>query len=193
MKKDYLSRRESIILSAVDIIDELGIHALSIRELASRQEVTEPAIYRHFTNKLDIIIGIIDYYSHFDELIMNTIEVQGLNAKDSIRFFCKAFMEYYENYPALTAIYFSYHSLIYDPVLFDKISEIDEKRNSFLESLIEKGQKSGEIVKAFSGTELVDMIMGLQTQLIFKWRMRRYNFSLKKSAITTLEKILEIC
>ncbi len=51
-------RQKTIIDEALNIIHESGYEALSIRELATRVKISEPAIYRHFLNKEDIILGI---------------------------------------------------------------------------------------------------------------------------------------
>ncbi|MFZ5352852.1 MAG: TetR/AcrR family transcriptional regulator [Bacillota bacterium] len=193
MKKNYLSRRESIIISAIEIIDELGLQDLSIRELADRQGVTEPAIYRHFKNKQDIIIAILDYYSHFDDMIIKTVTDMKMGAKEGILFFNRAFAEYYENYPALTAIKFASHSLTYDYVLYEKIKQIDEARKDFLLKLIVEGQEKGEINDAFTKEELTDIIMGLRRQLILNWRMSNYGFSLKERLLKTLDSIMRVC
>ncbi|MCI0512282.1 TetR/AcrR family transcriptional regulator, partial [candidate division KSB1 bacterium] len=58
-------RKEQIINEGIQIIHENGFPALSIRELASRVGISEPAIYRHFKNKDDIIMSILDKMQEF--------------------------------------------------------------------------------------------------------------------------------
>ena len=53
-------RQVLIIDEAIKIIHELGYQAFSIRELSNRVGISEPAIYRHFLNKEDIVLGIKD-------------------------------------------------------------------------------------------------------------------------------------
>ena len=71
-------RQKTIIDEALNIIHEGGYEALSIRELANRVKISEPAIYRHFLNKEDIILGILSRISDFDQKL-----IKGVNKKDS--------------------------------------------------------------------------------------------------------------
>ncbi|WHH61376.1 hypothetical protein [Petroclostridium sp. X23] len=43
----YIKRRESIILSAIEIIDDLGFQGMSIKEICRREDVTEETLFQH--------------------------------------------------------------------------------------------------------------------------------------------------
>lgn len=193
MNKIYLSRKESIILSAIEIIDELGIHELSIRELAGRQGVSEPALYRHFKSKQDIVLAVLDYYSHFDTMIADTIKKRDFSARDGIRFFVHSYSENLENYPALTAILFSYDILMYNPETGEKIKEIIALRTNTIRDLVEEGQKNGEISSNFSSEDLTDIILGTGRFIILKWRIDKYGYSLKERSMKALESLFRVC
>lgn len=193
MKRAYLSRRDSIVISAIEIIDELGIHELSIRELAKREGVSEPALYRHFKNKQDIILGVLNYYSRFDFMIAKTIKGKGLKSKEGISFFIKSIAENYENDPGLTAIPLSYDMLRHDDILASKIKEILKLRYKILYSLIQKGQKEGEIKKEISKETLIDTILGILAVNSFRWRITGYDFSLKDRVCEEVKTFLEVC
>ena len=46
MYKDYIKRKEKVIISSIDLFDEAGIKGLTTKELAKREGITEPAIYK---------------------------------------------------------------------------------------------------------------------------------------------------
>jgi len=62
-------RQKIIIDEAIRIIHEGGYESLSIRELASKVKISEPAIYRHFLNKEDIVLGILSRIGEFDHML----------------------------------------------------------------------------------------------------------------------------
>lgn len=190
MINKYLSKKEQIVLSAIDIIDEFGIDGLSIRRLAERQGVTEAALYRHFKSKNDIILGVLDYYSNFDINIMNTIEKNKLDSKSAIIFFIKSFAEYYENYPEITSVSCSYPSLIYDEFIKNKVIEIITNRRNFLFNLIEEGKTNKEFTQDVNSEELVNIIWGTFKYIVFNWRVRKYQFSLKEKVLSAINTIL---
>lgn len=191
VKQNIFSREERIILSAVELIDELGIDGLSIRELAKKEKVTEGALYRHFRSKSDIITEVIKYYSRYDLNIMNTINKNKTDAKTSILFFINSFAEYYENYPEITAVFCSFESLIYEPGIESQVIALLDSRRNFLISIIEDGKKSGEFKENLNSEDFTDIILGSFRQLIFKWRIEKQGFSIKKKSTDMIVLILE--
>jgi AcrR family transcriptional regulator len=190
MKKSYLSRKEQIILSAIDIINKFGIDGLSIRELAKKENVTEGALYRHFKSKNDIIIEVLRYYSQYDIQIMNTIKNNKFDSKAGIIFFINSFSEYYENYPEITSVSCSYESLLYEPEIKKEVLQIINRRLKFLITIVEEGKNRGEIKLNLDSEDIADMIIGYFNQMIFKWRVEKYRFSLKEKIANILNIIL---
>lgn len=66
MKNEFLTRKEKIIISIVDLINEIGIKELSIKEIAKRENITEAAIYKHFQSKEQMLLEVLKYYSKYD-------------------------------------------------------------------------------------------------------------------------------
>ncbi len=55
-----MSRKEEIVDRAIDIAVKSGFQCVTIKNLAEACGITEPAIYRHFKSKDDIILAVID-------------------------------------------------------------------------------------------------------------------------------------
>lgn len=53
-------KQQIIIKAAMDIISREGYSKCTIRNVASRVGVTEPAVYRHFKNKLELLIKMLE-------------------------------------------------------------------------------------------------------------------------------------
>ena len=193
MNKSYLTRKEQIILSTIELIDELGINNLSINEIAKKENITEGGLYRHFRSKEEIIIEAIRYYSHFDDKIINTIKKNNPDSKSAIIFLLTSLSEYYENYPEISAIHCSFESLIYEQNIGKEVSLIMDRRSDFLISLIEKGKQSGEFEDSINSKDLANIILGSFKYLVFQWRIEKYKFPLKVKTLDTLNIILGKC
>jgi len=191
MDKSYFTRKEQIILSTIELIDEVGIGGMSIQKLAKKEGITEGALYRHFKSKNEIIIEAILYYSHFDMNIINTINKNKLSSKESIVFLLTSFSEYYENYPEITAIVCSFQSLIYEPDIAKEVFLLETRKFDFLMSIIEKGKQSGEFNEWINSEDLANIIIGSFKHLVFKWRIKKYEFPLKIKTLDMLDIIFK--
>ena len=60
MKTNLSKRQSEIINTAVRLIGEGGIQALTIKKLSSEIGVAESALYRHFKNRTEILETLLD-------------------------------------------------------------------------------------------------------------------------------------
>jgi AcrR family transcriptional regulator len=188
MEDNVLHRKERLILSTIDIIEELGIQGLTTREIAKRQGVSEATIFRHYRNKNELLLAVLDYYIQYDADIKQSTQLNGLKPLEAIRFLITTYAVYYENYPAITAITQIYDVLRYDAELADKIREIQQNRTIVLSQIINKAQKAGEIPDEADCEIIAEMITGFFREICFNWRLKNYQFSLKER----IEKALDI-
>lgn len=190
MDNNIIHRKERLVITTIEIIDELGIQGLSTREIARRQGVSEATLFRHFKSKNDLLIAVLDYFSQFDSDIYQSTKLRNLQPKEAIIFFVTSFTEYYENYPAITAILHLSEVLRYDDNLAEKVSEILIRRSTFLVELIEDAKKSGVIQPEVNSEYLADVISGICREISLKWRLDR-SFSFKERTLGTLNLILD--
>ncbi len=59
---EYTARQIEIINAATELINQGGIQKLTTKALAEKMGFSEPAIYRHFKNKMDIISSVLNYF-----------------------------------------------------------------------------------------------------------------------------------
>ena len=191
MLKGFPSRRDSIIMAAVDIIDESGIKGLSTKEIAAKQGISESILYKHFKSLDEVLTAVIEYFSQFDVMIINTVLKRDIPVKEKVLEYTRSFIELYESYPALASILLNYEPLMHYDHIRPKITEIITRRAGFIEQVIEAGQRTGEISSRFTPQELTDIIKGTIRTMILRWKMSGYSFPLKDSLLETIQKVLD--
>lgn len=165
---------------------------MSTKEIALHQGVAESALYRHFQSKDQILAAVLEHFSQFDSAVMNTIQSQNMSPKQGVTFLITSYVEYYESYPAITAVLETFHTFLRNPNTEKIGREIYEQRLACIRQLLEAGQQEGEISTFFTSEEMADMIHGHFQWMIIKWRMSGYQFSLKSTVMSTLEKVFKI-
>lgn len=191
MKNNILHRKDRLIITAIEIIDELGLQGLSTREIAKRDGVSEATLFRHYKSKNELLGAILDFFSKFDLDIYETTKIKNLPPLEAIRFFVSSTVEYYENYPAITALTQMMDALRYEAELSDKVKTIIFSRSNSIQQLVEKAKITGELKKDIDNEILADTIIGTVREICLKWRISK-NFQLKERAISSVNILLNV-
>ncbi|WFR59656.1 TetR/AcrR family transcriptional regulator [Anaerocolumna sp. AGMB13025] len=191
MENNILHRKERLIITTIEIIDELGIQKLSTREIARRQGISEATLFRHFKSKNELLFTVLDFYSQFDEDIFQSTKFRDMDAKDKLLFFINSYAEYYENYPAITSIMQILDVLRYEPELAEKVINIQNNRMEFLIQLIEEAKNVKEINPDAESGQIADIILGICREVCLRWRITGRKFSLKSQIMSTLNLALK--
>jgi len=189
---EYLPRKERITLSAIDIVHELGFQGLTTREIAKREGVSESALYRHFKNRDEIVAAVVTYYGRFDHSIVETTEQFGMEALTAIRFITNRLAEYYEGYPAVTAIGMAFRSLQNDRAVTELATDIYRFRTMTVERLLRQAELDGAL-RPEAKPELLSLVIwsAFYTQ-VNDWRAAGYRYPLTAKSSETISMLLEL-
>jgi AcrR family transcriptional regulator len=56
----------------MNIISNDSIHNLTIKNITTKLGISEPALYKHFKNKSDILLAILEKYELFFNIVEDT-------------------------------------------------------------------------------------------------------------------------
>ncbi len=191
MIDNIIHRKERLIITTIEIIDELGLQGLSTREIAGRQGVSEATIFRHYKSKNELLLAVLDNFTEFDQDIFQSIKLKMLPPREAINFLIRSYVEYYENYPAITSILLNFDELRHEKVLEDKVNCIINNRTEYLRELFEEAQKAGETNPNVKIDFIPDVIFGSIIMICMKWKMDGRKFSLKERILSMLNQILD--
>ena len=119
------------------------------------------------------------------------IEMQKFLSRESIIYCITRWADYYECYPAMTAIVNSYETLRNEAGVAQKAKEIFESRSGIVLRLVEEGIKNGEFRSDIDGKSFSNIIWGSCIATTLEWRMKQRNFKIKERLLSTLDIILK--
>ncbi|WKY47873.1 TetR/AcrR family transcriptional regulator [Eubacteriaceae bacterium ES3] len=192
MGKSLIHRKESIIVSTIEVLNEVGLQNLSTKLIARQEGVSEGTLFRHFRNKIEILAAVIDQFGQFDNAIIETCQKRAFLPVESLRYFFNAYAEYYENYPQITVVIQLYDSLTNEEGLADKIREIMKRREDFIVEVIKKAQTMEVFNSDLNPDRIAELFIGGNKEVCLKWRIKNYNFSLKEQAKELLETLITV-
>ena len=159
MFSNFTKRQTQIIQASVAIIATKGIQGLTMKKIAASIGISEPAIYRHFASKNEILSGIIKLMrmKSQENAQVSKIELSPMQRLElSLRNRTEAFI----SNPALAAIIFSEEIFISDNHLSQEIRTIMNERQALFVELLTKAQAAGEVRDDVAVEQLATMIIG---------------------------------
>ncbi len=185
-----IRRREEMLNIAIKIIDKDGFSALSMKRVGELTGITEPAVYRYFKSKENLINEIFKKIVSIHEEILNKYK-DTKNELLKIEEILLSQLEYYEKNREITSIIFSSDAFSYSPTIKEKATAIMKEREELMTSLIKKAQEKGS-VKKIDPSHITKMIGGAIMLLVVNWRTENYSFPLVERGEVLIESIMSV-
>lgn len=188
----FTERQVEIIYAAANLIDEKGIQGLTMKNLSKKIGISEPAIYRHYENKIDILVNIIDY---FTGTISEIFDIQISSEDHALLRIEKIFENYFlafANLPSLITVIFSEEIFRNEPLLTQKVKEVMTRSSQNIHAIIVAGQARQEINPTYDADDLVILILGSIRLLVKQWQMANYSFDMKQRGAKFFESLRKI-
>jgi AcrR family transcriptional regulator len=182
-------RQQEIISVALGLINEKGIQGLTIKNLSKKLGITEPAIYRHFENKVQILVALLDLLKKNTSGIFQAELNSDEPAVQKIERLFEKHFKSFADMPPLASVVFSEEIFRNEEKLIEKISEVIEHNNQTLLAILKEGQKNNEIRNDISAEHLVVFIMGALRLFVKKWQFSGFAFNLEKEGARLIKSV----
>ncbi len=187
----YTNRQKEIIDAAIQLISERGIQSLTIKNLASKLNLTEGAIYRHFRSKDEILNGIVKF---LDEIRIQAAErinsVEGGTAEKLRQFFLCCFTRFTQK-PELASVVFAEEIFRFSGDMSKQVYKIMQSTQQIVRNIIIQGKQNKEVSEKIDDFYGSMLITGAMRLLVTQWRMSGFAFDLIDEGNKLLENILE--
>ncbi len=187
-------RQIEIIDKSINIIAINGIQGLTIKNLSKEIGISEPAIYRHFESKTDILLAILDNFQEMSMFMNEVIKDMDATAIDKIEFMFSKVIDIFSKEPAHISVVFSEELFKNEKILKDKIVEIMEVKENVVEDIIYEGQKKGEVRTDIDNKTLALIVIGALRFRIKQWDLRNQHKNIQNEAnelVKALKSILQ--
>lgn len=174
-----LSKRQAeIVQISIKLISEGGIQLFTTKMLAKELGLSEPAIYRHFKNKMEILYTILILLKRGMNEFSDEVEKGNKSLELIHRMFNKLSKQFTEN-PALAAIIFSEEIFQNDKKLSELVSEMMEERHMLIQKILLSEQQAGIIRNDIPAEQLTTIIIGAIRLNVSRWRLTEFSFNLE--------------
>ena len=173
-------RQIQIIEASLELIAHKGIQGFTIKNLSKEIGISEPAIYRHFDSKTEILLTILNNFKEMASFLGGIMDSNQGTAFEKIDFMFSRIIDIFMDTPSFISVIFSEELFRNEQVLQDKVVEILDMNEHTIENIIQKGQNSQEIRTDIDSKTLALIVMGSLRFSIKVWELKGVSQNLKE-------------
>ena len=178
---DFTNRQKEIIEASIRLIDKNGIQNLTIKHLAEEMKISEPAIYRHFESKFDILLAILENFNEETKQSLAGADISGKNGPEKIKYIFTKHMDIFTKNPSLASVVFSEEIFQNDKRLSEMVYGIMKSRISAITAIIKTGQKEGTFRNDIPAKLIALALTGSLRLIVTDWRLSGRSFDLREA------------
>lgn len=173
-------RQNQIIEESIKIIAQDGIQDLTIKKISQKIGISEPAIYRHFKNKMAILSGILKKFEdNANDMLKSTCLDTHLPARDKLRKIfigrCVTFAEK----PYMATVIFAEEIFRFDENLKKTVKKIMQTHQSAIKKILDQMKRTKQLPEYLDPENISIMLLGSLRLLMTKWRLADCEFDLE--------------
>lgn len=155
--------RQQLLQAALKSFAERGYAATSVQEIVDAARVSKPALYYYFTDKADLFQALVDQAHDERYELMRAAAAHGTTVAEKLEEIIAAIFEFsLRNRELMRLAFATAFAAAGEAPGHMRCREKGKRNFEFLRSLIEQGQKSGELASEYDPDELT---MGIYGQL----------------------------
>ena len=174
----FSDRQQQIVETAIKLIADKGIQNLTTKNLAKEIGISEPALYRHFSSKLEILKAVIINFQIKMKPALQKLN-KSTNSLNKIESFILEHLKIISQNPDFAKVIFSEANFQNEDELILKMNNMMNQSHKILETVVQSGQSNNEIRIDISSLSIIRMIIGSMRLLVTQWSMSGMIFNLE--------------
>lgn len=165
-------RKEEIIDRTVELVQESGLARLTTKKIAERVGFTEAALFRHFSTKEALLLGLVDRLNAMLlDPIHEIVSDKTLSPSERLNAILRHHMLIILEHKSLPILLLAEASASGDEVLLVRMRSLLHDYLHVLETVMAEGMKSGEFVASPQPDCLALLAAGLPMALAIRHRL----------------------
>ena len=100
-------RQAEILQVALELIGKKGIQGLTIKNISKEIGISEPAIYRHFESKTEILLGVLSSLKDMAVMLAGIVTTYDAKATEKLECQFSSMLDLFSETPAMVSLIFS--------------------------------------------------------------------------------------
>lgn len=177
--RELSDRQNEIVERSMDLISRDGIQGLTMKKIALAIGITEPALYRHFQSKADILNALIGTLNEKRRGIAQDAERLHTDFRPFLEAFILNHARLFQQQPTMTLIIFSEELFKLDSELAMRVRGMMHDSLDLLHRRIRDAIHNKEIRSDIDPFSTTMLIIGGFRLLVSLWQMENHAYDLE--------------
>jgi len=179
MQEITTNRQIEIIEAAGKLLMAKGVKGLTTKNLSIELGFSESALYRHFRNKEDIVVLLINYLEgNIKERLQPIYENTNLTSSEKLLSIFNSQFTFFQQNPHFIIAILSEGLFNETDKINASILKVINYKLQLLSSIIDEGKKEGVIKTSMTTEEMVHIIVGSFRMMMLKWKFSGFQLDL---------------
>jgi AcrR family transcriptional regulator len=183
-------RRKQIIEAALSIMKERGLEGTTTRRIAERVGITEPALYRHFRGKKEIILEALEELGRRPLKALLSVGEEG-TVPERILLMSEAFYGFIMDNPQEALLLFEVMTAARDPDIREALGEKFLDYILVISELFEMGKEEGSVREDLNTVVAAWQILALAVTLVHAALMGLGDVLTREKALLAVREMLK--
>ncbi len=175
VRKSGEMRRGEILATTREIIFNEGFSNFTIRSVAGRIGISEAAIYRHFSNKEELMLGLLDslfipWRASLDELVQ-----EDLDTISKLQKLVQLHLHHLVDRQLNPVLFFSEAIRPENKRLLEKLNSNMQCLNQTIQKILEQGCEQKAFKSEIDVVASAACILGILQTTVIRWTLQREN------------------
>jgi TetR/AcrR family fatty acid metabolism transcriptional regulator len=180
--------KQDIVWTAMHIMAHEGKGNFTTKALAKKLAITEPALYRHFSCKGDIYLGVMKLFSI---LMVDPTTLEG-DALGKIASFMRQRLQLFSQYPDLGRLFVSDAILHAETELSHMLLGAIQITRVQIGGIIDEGKENGLIRAELKTNDCFRVVAGSICFTVTQWHMTTMEFDLMEAGESLIQSVVSM-
>jgi AcrR family transcriptional regulator len=179
-------RQQEIIASAGKLLMEKGIKGLTTKNLAQEMGFSESALYRHFSNKEDIIVLLLQHLAASMKVRLEAIVQSEATASVKLTAVFNSQFQFFAQNPHFVVAILSEGLFDESEKINQAIMQLVHYKTQLIAGLFEEGKQQKEFNTELATPDMVHITVGCFRMMMLKWKFSGFQIDLIQQGNTIM-------
>lgn len=189
-RKSAEDRKAEIVAAVLRLADEIGPDRLTTNDVARAVDLSQPAIFRHFSTKADLWIAVAAHITERLDAAWRTALDGAGDPRSRLRALVQAQLQQIAAMPALPSILFSRELNIENPRLREAFHALLMRYQGYLVQVLSEWRAEGRLRADLAPADAATFLTSLVQGLALRWGLGARSMALVDEGMRLLDRQL---